>query len=703
MRGKDAIMKKSSFGTICGLTAAAVLAASLALAGCEDLLKALEKPTDKPPVQEVGSAADLKEAFESADVTEINITDSFNSALEFTVPAGATKVINIPGGKETAISSLKLEKNSHVTIAGPDIPAAAQSRMAATGAFAVARSETAGAAGPAILVIWDHFKIADGATFDLSGWVRLVFRSTATAEVNGKLTAEEEGSIVCTGGGENAAPTFTGTGTVKTGKDAVEKVAGNITAEDIPAAEGIELAYAEPPAEGGEGGQGPGEGGVDGTAVTLNGDPVTVVMDKGETHQFRAVGFSGTVTWSVTGTLEEAEDTKSEGTGISAGGLLTVAADETNITLVVKAATGGGEATATVKVKGWKLVESISSVFGTNGVQGVAYGAGKWVAAGSGGKIAYSSDGETWTAGTKTPDSAFLLNTVVYDGPEGGKKFIALEQRGKIYTSSDGVTWNNASWSKTNSNITLSFNGVAYGNDMFIAVATVQSGVDANRVGVNIATSTDGATWTLIDTPEGISNILEKKKSIFGGRGIAYGANKFVVALGQYAAIATTTNGTDMSRVANLPFTANSTDFSATGYTNSESPTMSSLYNVAFYSGQWILVGTDTSGSETTTMAVSTDTASWELIPFSLGMYPNSGKGIWQGNDKLFITGGTYGSSTVGRGKYTSGPVSADSTWTDLTLPEGDPTINAFAYIDNKFVIGGSTGRLFIAHGETLD
>jgi hypothetical protein len=73
-------------------------------------------------------------------------------------------------------------------------------------------------AGWATLVIWDHFKIPDGATFDLIGRVRLIFKS---ATVDGTLKADEKDSILGTGGEEK--PAITGEGNVWTSKDAEAK------------------------------------------------------------------------------------------------------------------------------------------------------------------------------------------------------------------------------------------------------------------------------------------------------------------------------------------------------------------------------------------------------------------------------------------------------------------------------------------------
>jgi len=78
------------------------------------------------------------------------------------------------------------------------------------------------------------------------------------------------------------------------------------------------------------------------------------------------------------------------------------------------------------------------NTFGTTTVSAVAYGNGKYVAGGvSDGKMAYSSDGVTWTAVT---DSKFGT-AGIYDIVYGGGKFVAVGHQSRIAYSADGITW----------------------------------------------------------------------------------------------------------------------------------------------------------------------------------------------------------------------------------------------------------------------
>jgi hypothetical protein len=176
--------------------AAAVAVFAFVFGGCEDLNDAVRRALDngQKKTAKVADAAQLAAALQDPEVTEINITDHINGGeLSLDVPAGY-KTIYIPGDRETALKSLALAAGSHVTIRNADEEPNEALYAAALGAV----MNEASYAGWATLVIWDNFKIPDGATFDLIGSVRLIFRTSATVEVNdtGKLTGDAEGSIV---------------------------------------------------------------------------------------------------------------------------------------------------------------------------------------------------------------------------------------------------------------------------------------------------------------------------------------------------------------------------------------------------------------------------------------------------------------------------------------------------------------------------
>jgi hypothetical protein len=436
----------------------------------------------------------------------------------------------------------------------------------------------------------------------------------------------------------------------------------------------------------------------------------TGIMAKGGARQFTAVGFNGELTWSVTGTLEEGEDTKSEDTAISDTGLLTVAKDETNITLTVRAASAetpdeeGGdppvEVAVTVKVKGWEEVKDINTIFGTASVSGVAYGAGKWVAAGGTSgvtgkefRLAYSDDGESWREAIPTPAVSKAknvnkpLNNVVYDGPEGGKIFIAVGKTKIIIYSINGEDWQDA----TVSNTVTDFEsyGAVYGNGMFIAPGYAASGTKFAA-----AVSYDGITWTLTEPDDTtIQALYSSSNKSFA---IAYGAGKFVVPFGQYAAIATTTNGADMTLAANTAITMPAVP--AKGY--ADNYFSSSQRRALFAGSQWIVGGHE---DDIGKLVFSADAASWSTAG-ATGLI--SIMSIGYGAGKLAI------GDSNGNFAFTSLPVSAESQWTKIALHTETPwetniggkyaSVNAICYGNNKFIVAGGRGRMAIAHEETI-
>jgi hypothetical protein len=154
----------------------------------------------------------------------------------------------------------------------------------------------------------------------------------------------------------------------------------------------------------------------------------------------------------------------------------------------------------------WTIADDVSSIFGKSWIQAITWGGNKFVAVGSGGKMAYSPDGVTWTA---VEDSTFgTARNNIYGIAWGNNKFVAVgEYDGKMAYSPDGATWTAVEDSKFG---TSSISAVAYGSNKFVAVGG----------GAKIAYSSDGVTWTAVDG-----------KGIFGDwtiKAIAYGNGRFV-------------------------------------------------------------------------------------------------------------------------------------------------------------------------------
>ena len=133
------------------------------------------------------------------------------------------------------------------------------------------------------------------------------------------------------------------------------------------------------------------------------------------------------------------------------------------------------------------------------------------VAAGSNGNLVSSTDsGATFTART----SGFGGNGI-YGMTFGNGIFVAVGQNGTITTSTDGITWT----ARTAGVSTNSLYSVSYLNSTFIAVG---SGAAGGTGGVT--TSTDGITWTKRTTPGTTSAVLYS---------VTYG-NGYYVAVGDF-------------------------------------------------------------------------------------------------------------------------------------------------------------------------
>jgi hypothetical protein len=101
-----------------------------------------------------------------------------------------------------------------------------------------------------------------------------------------------------------------------------------------------------------------------------------------------------------------------------------------------------------------------TSSFGTTDIRSVAYGNELFVAVGSSGTLATSSNGTSWTQQTSSFGTTNILG-VAY----GNGLWIAVGESGKLATSSDGT-----SWTQQTSSFSTNILGVAYGNELFVAV-----------------------------------------------------------------------------------------------------------------------------------------------------------------------------------------------------------------------------------------
>jgi hypothetical protein len=143
---------------------------------------------------------------------------------------------------------------------------------------------------------------------------------------------------------------------------------------------------------------------------------------------------------------------------------------------------------------------SAESPFGASEINAIAYnGSGAYVAVGDGGKIAYSSDGESWTAvasGTNDPFNEWGTKPDLYGVAFGSGKFFAVGENGNIVSSQDGAAWTVVSTGKLVGPFTTLVDdvpilrGITYGDSTFVAVGARGA----------VISSDDGAAWTLANS-----------------------------------------------------------------------------------------------------------------------------------------------------------------------------------------------------------
>jgi hypothetical protein len=300
----------------------------------------------------------------------------------------------------------------------------------------------------------------------------------------------------------------------------------------------------------------------------------------------------------------------------------------------------------------WTAVSN--SPFDTSDAYGVAFGNNTWVAVGRYGKIAYSSDGRSWTAvpaGRGTGQTTFTTNRNFHDIAFGNGTFIAVGNGG-MASSTDGRTWTAVA------NAPNATDGIAFGGGRFVAVGST------NRESLT-AYSTDGRTWTVVD----VAPIFGAGTGNQGPIAPGYGNNRWVV-VGHRGQIAYSSNGAAWTAVANSTFpTGGSTGF---------------LGGVAYgvvgnAGGRFVAVGPGK-------IAYSSDGTAWTAVANS--GFVNFISAVAFGNNRFVAVGDS------GQIAY-----SADgATWTAVTTTgfgtTNDDDIFAVAYGNGRFVAVGEDGKM---------
>ena len=177
-------------------------------------------------------------------------------------------------------------------------------------------------------------------------------------------------------------------------------------------------------------------------------------------------------------------------------------------------------------IANYELNASVSVLAGNGNWCDITFGNGKYVAVGSGDRIAYSTDGTSWTAKSLGVNSSCTWRDVVYaDG-----KFVAVgcTTRGYVAYSENGTDWTTKAVGPENAYIWTS---ITYGNGRFVAI-----GYNGNTEFV--AHSTDGTVWT--------ENVILSDSRNAVLQAVEYGQNKFV-AVGRSGQVVTSSDGIDWS------------------------------------------------------------------------------------------------------------------------------------------------------------
>lgn len=215
---------------------------------------------------------------------------------------------------------------------------------------------------------------------------------------------------------------------------------------------------------------------------------------------------------------------------------------------------------------------------------GVAYGGGKFVVAGSAGSSAgllmSSEDGVAWTE--RTYGSTRPIVGIAH----GDGTFVAIGWSGTVAVSTNGENWASFSLSNTTA---LNLNAITYGNERFVIVGDFLGG--GSRRATSYA-STDALTWT---------NWLAETNSRL--RDVAFGGGRFV------AAADNSYTRYDSDRT--LLVSSNGMDWEPRG-----TPPFVDVAAITYGNGQFVALARHGS---TNAMLTSPDGESWLAHPLTLG------------------------------------------------------------------------------------
>jgi len=197
---------------------------------------------------------------------------------------------------------------------------------------------------------------------------------------------------------------------------------------------------------------------------------------------------------------------------------------------------------------------AVNRPFGTGNIYAIAYGGGTFVAVGESGKMAYSSDGVTWSAVGTSPfvtsfGSTYYITAIAY----GNGTFVAMRgwvraySTGEIATSTDGgVTWTPIDVDSIFGTYSPIY-AIAYGNNTFVA-GSQSPPLSSIQEHTSMWTSTNGTIWTSVTVNYTINAIAHN-----GGTGAA---SRFVAVCNSGKMMYSSDNGVTWTAVTDSTFGA---------------------------------------------------------------------------------------------------------------------------------------------------
>jgi hypothetical protein len=190
---------------------------------------------------------------------------------------------------------------------------------------------------------------------------------------------------------------------------------------------------------------------------------------------------------------------------------------------------GGSDGNMAYSTNGTNWEQRTVNTFSGSRINAITYGEGTFVVGGTTNKLSYfSNSGNNWEDATPNP----LLINQIYAVTHGGDIFVAGGWGGMVY-SADGKIWAAVADSTFGNSSILA---ITYVNSTFVAVG------DAGKV----ACSADGENWTAVEQKGTLS-------SAFSIRAITYGGDRFVAG-GYYGQMAYSEDGKNWTAVEDSTF-----------------------------------------------------------------------------------------------------------------------------------------------------